>query len=338
MSDITISTENLATLLNSDINIRHLKIDGFIHQDNWPQFCAPLNIQEISFNIADRVKNMSFFNPSIFSTLRRVYCWVSYGDYIENLFDVLSKLPNLSKLELHNTICGEDFQKLGKLTELTEFNLEHCNAPSNIENFPFPNLTALNVSYTNKIISNETLGNLPNTLLVLEMACSNITDLSGLSALPNIQKLDISSNNIRDFSPIQFLTSLQSLRVSFTGDYMHVLFSALNRIQLRKLQCWRFVYYEDIGQLPQSITEFDISFSKIDDSQLLLLIQYSQIEKLTIDHCGNISIGGLCTILDAGSMLKKINMKNLKRYSYEEDLNLKEQYPEIEFVTDFTEV
>ena len=189
--------------------------------------------------------------------------------------------------------------------------------------------------YTNKIITNETLGNLSPTLLVLEMACSDITDLSGLSALPNIQKLDISSNNITDFAPIQTLTDLQSLRISFTGSNYVLLFSVLNCIHLRKLQCWRFVYYEDIGEFPQTITELDISFSKLDDSQLLLLIQYSQLDKLTIDHCRNISINGLYTILDTGLMLKKINMKSIKCYSYAEDLVLKQKYPMIEFVTDF---
>ena len=119
MSDIAIKIEDLATLLHTDLNINHLKIDGFIHQDNWPQFCAPLNIQELSFNIADRAKNISFFNPSIFTSLRYIYCWVSYGDYVDNLFDVFSELPNLDELELHNTICkSEDLKKLAKLEKL----------------------------------------------------------------------------------------------------------------------------------------------------------------------------------------------------------------------------
>ena len=319
-------------LLHDVVNIGQLKIDGFIHKDNWPEILAPLRVQSLCINIADRAKDMSFFDPEKFLSLQQISCFVSNGEPIEGIIDVFSKLPNLTQLILNNTILkNKDFQKLAQLIEL---NLMHCIALDHIENFIFPNLTKLNVSYTTNIITNETLHKLPATLLNLEMPCSGITDIAGLQFLPNIKYLRINSNNIVNFSPIQYLTNLQDLDVSFTTDDTYSsLLLALNGIHLHKLECWGFMC--EFIQFPQSIKILDIAYSNINDSQLLLLSQHLQLEILNINNCKNISMDGIYSCLLEAHLFKKISMKNIMEYTYAADLKVKHEYSMIEFITDY---
>ncbi len=130
--------------------------------------------------------------------------------YNNNISDIstLRGLTNLTSLNLeYNDIS--DISPLSELTNLNALTLEHNNISDISPLIGLTDLTYLNLR-ENDISDIGVLNKLTN-LTDLDLQNNNISDISVLSELTNLTELDLESNNISDISALKGLTNLTSL-------------------------------------------------------------------------------------------------------------------------------
>ncbi len=162
----------------------------------------------------------------------------------------LTKLPELKKLFLHNTIADADISFLEKLPTLQTLDLSN----NHIQDAHFlENLTALHTLdlSNNQIQDVGVLENL-TALHTLYLSNNQIHDISFLEKLTALHTLHLSNNQIQDYSFLEKLTALHILDLSDNHiqkiDFLEKL-TALHTLDLRNNQIQEISFLEKFTDL-----------------------------------------------------------------------------------------
>lgn len=175
---------------------------------------------------------------------------------------VLSKLPNLLRLELsNNKITTLDFFN----NEETYLNLQYLdlsrNMIRNLTSIKLPKLIHLILS-NNEIINTDSFLGHPN-LKILELRANKIANISGIKSMPKLEELYLSENSISTLDSLEEMTSLK-------------------KIHLRKNN---FVTFDEekLPELPE-LVYINLRDNGIKDlNKVAYLKKYGKLEKLVIN-------------------------------------------------------
>ncbi|MDH5802552.1 MAG: leucine-rich repeat domain-containing protein [Gammaproteobacteria bacterium] len=193
---------------------------------------AALSTLGLSNNIVENVASLAGL-----SSLR--YLDLSNNNVMSGVDQFNSETtPNILSISLNGnsalscaTLAGLDSsldQGNGSVNGVVRWN--YCFGEPLVANLVFPNTasgTALRTCVNNLDVLNVTD--------VTQLACSGVTDLTGIEQLPFLTNLSLSNNAIVDFAPLSRLTNLQQLNLDSTGltrtSYLGTL-KNLNRLSI----------------------------------------------------------------------------------------------------------
>jgi hypothetical protein len=184
------------------------------------------------------------------------------GNKISNI-SVLSKLPNILRLELaNNKITTLEFFN----NEETFLNLQYLDLSKNL----IRNLTAIRLPKlihlllnNNEIINTDSFLGHPN-LKILELRANKISYITGIKGMPKLEELYLSENNISSFESMEEMLSLK-------------------RLHLRK-NSFNTFDEERLPELPEIIyLNFRENLIK-DLNKVALLKKYGKLEKIVVSN------------------------------------------------------
>ncbi len=217
-------------------------------------------------------------------------CTFTERGYLNSLTGIEFISETLEKLYLYNNDHLEDISKLSLMKKLKILDLSDCQNILNYEPLQSAaSLEILNLSNTREKKQNQDsyfkkilpITKIPS-LKQLNCSSNQLSDISFLKDMTNLQVLDISENNISDFSPISSLAALQYLDGS---KNIPDSFQFLRELNLRMLRLNHTASLQDCKD-----------FSHM-----------NQMEKLYLSGCKNLtSLSGLENL----SQLTVLNIEN----------------------------
>jgi internalin A len=186
-------------------------------------------------------------------------------DPILSDMSVLSKLTNLTQLDLGQCTSLRDVSSLSKLTNLTQLDLSFCHSLSDVRDLSgLTNLTRLGLVFCWGLRNVRGLSKLTNLILLNLRECTNLEDVRDLSGLTSLTQLDLSScDNLRDVSVLSQLTNLTQLDLSSCTNLEDVrdLSGLTNLTRLDLVSCWGLRNVRDLSGLT-NLTLLNLSFCK----------------------------------------------------------------------------
>ena len=204
--------------------------------------------------------------------------------------DDLKYFPNVTDVSLSGNEVS-DFSPLSSLSHLDTLSL-NINT-SKVPNAKLPyikNLRKLELSSNDRIFFKEgyTLTNLAaisklTDLKELEVSSNDLTSLSGVESLSNLEKLTINcSDNLTDLTPLGRLTNLKELNIN--GVSVKDISFLKNLIKLEKLKIYNTHNSGVKLSIPNTLANLkELSIYTAEITNLDVLSQFTNLEKLSIN-------------------------------------------------------
>jgi internalin A len=152
------------------------------------------SLQSLLLSSGQTLDGRVAFDPVLLTSCPHLITLQLHGYEIARLSDLASAVPSLRELSLHY-VGADDLSRIEQFPELIYLTLNGV-----IGGAEGTTLTRLHV---------------PATLRSLTIQNSGLEDLSPLSRLPQLTRLDVSRNEVTDIAPLEALTALAVLDLSF---------------------------------------------------------------------------------------------------------------------------
>ena len=266
------------------------------------------NIKELNITISDDEMINDDGTNVIFNQLNHVTVLdISYSSISSiNTLNEICFLTNITSFNINHCqqLNNQGLSPLSKMTSLKYLYMEHCTGISNNGLHyltTLTNLEHLDLSYCINQISEHGLiylSNLINLKFLKLRSVRNITSLSFLATLINLTSLDLSYCrylNNENFSSISYLTNLSCLNLiecDLTDDNLSNL-SNLTNLTFLNLSFNMYTKLSFLNSLV-NITNLDLGINKdIADEELKSILNLTNLNRLSIDHYGELNDTGL---------------------------------------------
>jgi internalin A len=269
-------------------------------------------IEEFTIKVADSTNSLDGLVDSLTKcpALKKLNLDLSYSQV--NNIEVLSKLTNLTQLNLSLSSEVNDIEVLSKLTNLTQLNLDlNDSEVNNIEVLSkLTNLAQLNLDLgSGKVNDIKVLSKLTN-LTQLNLSLREVNNIEMLSKLTNLTQLNLSlSSEVNDIEVLSKLTNLTQLTLNLGSSKVNdieVLSKLTNLTQLNlNLGSSREVNDIEVLSKLTNLTQLTLNLgnSKVNDIEVL--------SKLTNLTQLNLNLGGSREVNNIEVLSKLTNLTQL---------------------------
>ena len=236
------------------------------------------------------------------------------SDGLITTFDDLELMTGITEIYLRGETKVADFDKLGQLPSLRSVTLTYCN---------------LNNGDIAKLFS------ACKEITYLDISENNLTDISSVVALTNLQTLDISGNAIDDAAPIGSLTNLKSLNVAATEISSLRWVSSLTGLTSLTAGGNDISDYSPVSSLA-SLQNLSLNYAGIEDLDFIKPLKglrsvslknnaFTSVSALTgLSGLETVDVSGNSGITDLGSLKNcaSLNILTCSNISYEQEQEL----------------
>lgn len=228
-------------------------------------------------------------------------------EYVESMLE-LKKLTNLYFEKC--TFEGKTLEKLNSLTQLHLLSIKECGiddaAIKKLDFEKFAELHTLDVSKNPEVSDLSTVKPAADTIKVLDISDTGITNISFIRNHPGIQKLYADNIKINSTEPLSALTEITTLRINDCGIQSLDFLSGAEKINTL---CANNNYLKNLRGIEKCIwlSHIELSENKLED--ISALSNATQIETIYLD---NNSLSDVSVLVKSAEKLKNLIVSHNK--------------------------